>query len=117
MRLAILFALLVSLIGIVRADEPETLPPPSVTFLYFGSPTCQPCQRMKKETLADKDVKAALKDKCGPYVTIIDIEQSGVLARDYKVNVVPTYLVLVNGDVLRRATGYKSPADLLKWLK
>lgn len=109
MTKVIVAILLIAMFGVFAAE------PSQHTFLYFGASWCQPCKRMKSDTLSEATVKKAMADL---KVMFIDIDELPEMSRRYDVSSVPTYILLdSDGKEYRRGVGYKSPQEFLKWLK
>jgi thioredoxin-like negative regulator of GroEL len=83
--------------------------------LYFTATWCGPCQRMKATTWSDTTVEAALQK----YVPVkIDIDEHPDLARQYRIEAIPTMvLVGTDGMLVRSTTGGMSSQEFLSWLK
>jgi thiol:disulfide interchange protein len=84
-------------------------------FVYFTASWCEPCQKMKYTTWADREVEAALRE----FVPVkVDIDDRPDLARQYNVDGVPTFVVLdPGGAVIRDWSGASPPAEFLQELK
>jgi thiol:disulfide interchange protein len=85
------------------------------TFVYFTASWCGPCQSMKHTTWADKGVEAAMRD----FVPVkVDIDEHPDLARQYRLDGVPTFVVLdATGNILRTWSGATPPGEMLQELK
>lgn len=103
------------------APHPVVVPAPVVVedihFTYFGAEWCDPCRQMKKNTLADPKVQAALKAKFGMNVSIIDIDQMPAMAKAFNIDRIPTFLIIKDDKEVKRSVGYMYPWDFLEWLK
>jgi thiol:disulfide interchange protein len=85
-------------------------------FLYFGAEWCHWCKKMKTDTLSQAEVK----DKLGKeyIVCFIDTDKDKATARKYKVSGIPAYMVVASDEtVITRASGFKTKADFLDWLR
>jgi thiol:disulfide interchange protein len=84
-------------------------------FAYFTASWCGPCQSMKHTTWADAGVEAALR----AYVPVkVDIDEHPDLAAAYRVQAVPTFVVIAadGANPARETSGALAPADFLAWL-
>ena len=82
--------------------------------VYFTAAWCRPCQRMKTTTWADQRVEAALRD----YVPVkVDVDHQPAIANEYRVEAVPSFLILGPEGVTRATSGYHPPQDFLRWLE
>jgi len=87
----------------------------SLVLLVFGAEWCGPCKMLQKDTL---DASAFLDHAGALELTHVDIDANAKLAADFKVEAVPT-LVLLTSDqkIVERRTGYLTAEELLKWLE
>ena len=78
--------------------------------LDFWAPWCSPCQMVLpiiEEIAAERpDIK----------VGKINVDENPELAKQFRVMSIPTLVVMENGDVLNRATGYRPKEDILALL-
>ena len=83
--------------------------------VYFTADWCGPCQNLKHTTWADKNVEAALRD----YVPVkVDVDRERDLATKYRVDAVPTFVVLdPTGASVARWSGASPPAEFISELK
>jgi protein disulfide-isomerase len=83
--------------------------------VYFTATWCGPCQKMKKTTWADNDVKAAMER----YVPVkIDVDAQKAIAGQFRIEAMPTYVVVNEaGDEVRRDVGGVYPEQMVAWLK
>ena len=95
-----------------RAESRATRKP---IVLYFTASWCEPCQRMKKTTWADANVKDAL----SRFVPVkIDIDQHADLAQQYGVKSIPRLILLDDaGAAMKIRTGLAEPRELIAWLR
>src|SRR3954452_11338201 len=64
-------------------------------FLYFTASWCGPCQEMRRTTWSDAEVERAL----AAYVPVkIDVDEHPDLARRYRVDEFPTFMVQSAGE-------------------
>lgn len=84
-------------------------------FLYFSTPTCSWCNKMKNETLNNNEVKNALKN----YIFIeINADQNPKLVKKYSVRAFPTYFIINKEEKQTKSSmGYKNTSDFLSWIK
>lgn len=84
--------------------------------LRFTAKWCPPCQVMDRSVFSRAEVKQALADRVVPVVLDIDLDENQDLAWRYRVQGVPTMvLVDADGKVLNRA-GFLSAEGLLRFL-
>jgi thioredoxin-related protein len=83
--------------------------------VHFTSPGCPYCWAMERHVLPNERVEAALDD----YVAVrIDTSSEPEVAARYHVEAVPTFVVLTeNGDEVRRAMGYHSAKEFMRFLR
>jgi thiol-disulfide isomerase/thioredoxin len=82
--------------------------PSDVTLLEFSSPRCQPCQAMLP--IVDRLVRE------GHSVRPVNVEQHTEITRQFKIEHVPTFVLMVDGQEAGRLVGVRSHADLVKLL-
>lgn len=84
--------------------------------LRFTAKWCPPCQVMDRSVFPRPEVKEAIADRVVPVVLDIDLEENQDLAWRYRVQGVPTLVLIdANGKVLNRA-GFMSAEGLVKFL-
>lgn len=81
---------------------------PSGELLDFSATWCGPCQQMAP--LVDRLARQ------GYPVRKVDIDQQKDLARQYGIQSIPAFVLVVNGKVVKRATGIQSEAQLMQML-
>ena len=92
--------------ALARAQE-KSLP----LVIDFGAEWCNPCQRLKKETLVDPRVAAAL---TGVELVYVDIDKHPQLARFYGVQSIPDLLfVSREGLVVDRLHSFEAAGEFL----
>ena len=79
----------------------------------FGATWCEACQRMNRETMADRDVVEVV---WRAFITVsLDVDRNERLARQLQIESVPTVLVMSpTGQVLDRLTGFQTADELLR---
>lgn len=89
-----------------RFDEMISNSRPTVVDFY--ATWCGPCRR-QMPILED------VKDKMGDKINLlkIDIEQNQDLSDRYRIQSVPTIIIFKNGEVMWRASGVQSLADIM----
>lgn len=80
-------------------------------FVVFGAEWCGYCVKMKKDISTDESI---LDDKI---VCYIDHDDNSDLVKEYKVKMLPDYMVLRKKRELKRRTGYEGLKKLKEWLK
>lgn len=88
----------------------------------FTADWCPPCHDLKKGALASDAVRAWIADHAVPAYVDISKARSGdldqqVLSTRYRVQELPTLLLLRDGQELSRITGNIPRRDLMKWLR
>lgn len=74
----------------------------------FFATWCQPCKMMHPIL---EQVKAALGDRIR--IIKIDVDKHGTIANQYRIQSVPTLMLFRKGEVLWRASGTMSKAELM----
>ena len=74
------------------------------TVFYFTADWCQPCKKVKPVV---EDMK-----KEGFQFQMIDADYEQLLVKQFKVNSVPTFILLEDGKELNRITGAKTRGEL-----
>lgn len=81
---------------------------PSGELLDFTASWCGPCQQMAP--LVDRLARQ------GYPVRKVDVDQNKDLARQYGIQSIPAFVLVVNGKVMKQATGMQSEGQLLQML-
>jgi thiol:disulfide interchange protein len=85
-------------------------------FIYFTASWCGPCQEMRRTTWSDADVERALQ----AYVPVkIDVDEHPDLARRYRVEAFPTFMVQAAGEDAppkKSTEGAMMPEEFIRWL-
>ena len=74
------------------------------TVFYFTADWCQPCKKVKPVVEAMK--------KEGFQFQIIDVDYEQLLAKQFQVKSIPTFILLEDGKELDRVTGAKTRTEL-----
>ncbi len=74
------------------------------TVFYFTADWCQPCKKVKPVV---EDMK-----KEGFQFQMIDADYEQLLVKQFKVNSIPTFILLEDGKELNRITGAKTRGEL-----
>lgn len=82
---------------------------------FFTADWCGPCQHFKRDTLSDDRVAAVIEDTTLP--VYINIDEHSAEAQQYRVQGIPTTLLIRNGEVVARATGYAKPDAFIEFLE
>ena len=96
-----------------ECPTPDEQPESTREVLFFSATWCKPCQEAKSrvEELRKQGVK----------VTEIDIDKNPELARKYRIQQVPTFIVLEDGAEVKRTSSVLTLIVLLvkvfKWIK
>lgn len=80
-----------------------------IELLYFTAAWCGPCRMMAP-------VIQQLQSE-GHKITKIDVDQERTKAAEYGIMAMPTFVVLRDGEVWKRATGARDKAALLHLLE
>lgn len=81
--------------------------------IIFSATWCAPCKQLEAQTLKDAKVIESLANY---NVHHVDIDADKKTAASYLVRAVPTYIVVKEGDVIKRGEGFREPNEFLKWL-
>jgi thiol-disulfide isomerase/thioredoxin len=76
---------------------------------------CGPCKQMDKTTWVDEKVVKWVNDNA--IALQFDVDKDEELARQFKIQAMPTVIILKDGKEFDRAVGYQKPAELLSWLE
>ncbi len=85
-------------------------------FLYFTASWCGPCQKLKSDTWADVNVANYLG---GHYVPVkIDVDADSDTARAYRVEAMPTFLVInsKDGKIVKQSVGFMPADEFIGWI-
>lgn len=78
--------------------------------LVFTRQGCGPCDAAKRAIADDPTLTA------GYAVRVVDTKADPRLAREYRVETVPVFVVVRSGREVRRTTGFRGPERLRDWL-
>lgn len=78
--------------------------------VVFSSPDCGYCQKFKADHAADP----SLVGERGVVVVNVNVDRR--LAKQHRVRVLPTFVVMDGEREVRRQAGYRGPAALKEWL-
>ena len=84
--------------------------------VYFTATWCGPCQNLRHTTWADKNVESALQN----FVPVkVDVDEQHELALKYRVDAVPTFVVLEPDGATVKTTwsGASQPEEFVNQLK
>jgi thioredoxin 1 len=76
---------------------------------------CPPCKQMDKTTWVDEKTIAYFKDNAIAFQFDVDKEEK--LAKDLKIEAMPTMIVFKDGKEIDRSVGFMSTADMIGWLE
>ena len=80
----------------------------------FWAPWCLPCKRLKKETLENREVAAALD---GVQLVFVDLDEYPGIAKAYGVKSIPdVFFVDAEGWIVDRLRNFEAPKPFLKRL-
>lgn len=97
-----------------------------ILILFTGSDWCPPCMRMAKETWSNQQVIGYVNKHYVPLLvdmpkrkllTHEQAKKNNQLAEKYKLQFVPTIIVVDAAGVEKARTGFNTPDDFLKFLK
>jgi len=81
--------------------------------LDFTASWCGPCHKMEKDTWAAADVRAWLSENA--IAVQVDVDEERELAQRFRIEAMPTVVVLREGGEFDRVVGYKNAAQFLDW--
>ncbi len=85
--------------------------------LFFTGKWCSPCQIMKREVFADKEVQSVINSQYTPVMIDIDSPNTKELVKFYKVGVTPTTIILdPQGNVFDYVVGKIGKKKFLEML-
>ena len=87
------------------------------TLLFFTGKWCSPCQIMKREVFADKEVSKVINSQFTSVIIDVDDPNAKELVQYYKVNATPTTLIIDSeGNVMDKAIGKIDKEEFLEIL-
>ena len=87
------------------------------TLLFFTGKWCSPCQIMKREVFADKEVEKIINSKVTSIMIDIDNPNTSEIVKYYKVGATPTTIIIDSkGEVLDYSVGKISKKKFLEML-
>jgi len=92
--------------------EAEVVQTEKLVLVDFWTPTCRPCKAMQPIL---KQIDASLGEKVK--VVKVNAEAEPELVKKYEVQGVPTCLLVKEGKILDRKTGYLQPSQLKSWVE
>lgn len=115
--------LAISLLKPVKAEKPEAVREPEPTvkkslttepkrhLYYFTADWCEPCWKIKQEVIPQLRASGWTQE----WLTTVDIDRNGELKKQYQIDTIPAFVVVKNGKVLGKRTGYVGHVELAKW--
>jgi thioredoxin 1 len=76
---------------------------------------CPPCKQMDKTTWVDEKTIAYFKDNAIAFQFDVDKEEK--LAKDLKIEAMPTMIVFKDGKEIDRSVGFMSTSEMIGWLE
>lgn len=85
----------------------EVMDSDKVSIIDFWAPWCGYCVRMSP---VFDELAAELGDKVN--FSKVNTDEQPALAREFKIEVLPTFIIMKNGEILDRKVGYVAKEDL-----
>jgi thioredoxin 1 len=76
---------------------------------------CGPCQMMDRSTWVDPEVTAWV--RAHGLAIQVDVDEQKEVARELRIQSMPTIIAFINGKEFDRVVGAKKPKELLAWLE
>lgn len=80
-----------------------------ISAYYFTADWCNPCKKVRpivEEINSDSPIK----------FKIVDVDSSAELVKKFELKSVPTFIIIKNGEIVKRATGAQTKEQLLELL-
>ena len=100
------------IIHVKSYDEFKNLIASSDCFVDFFATWCGPC-KMLTPVLEEMDEKGAFGDV---KILKIDVDECGDIARDFRIQAVPTLMFFRNGKLANTTMGYKNENEILDFI-
>ena len=101
------------IVHVKNYDEFKSYIESSDCFVDFFATWCGPC-KMLTPVIEEMDEKGEFGDI---KILKIDVDECGDIARDYRIQAVPTLMLFRGGKVVNTAMGYKNENELLNFIK
>ncbi len=100
------------IVGTTANFDAEVLRSEVPVLLDFSATWCPPCRKLHPNLVAISNEYSGRAK-----VVAVDVDQSGALARKYGVSGIPALFVIVDGKQVASSVGYKTEAQLRKFLQ
>ena len=101
------------IVHVKNYDEFKSYIESSDCFVDFFATWCGPC-KMLTPVIEEMDEKGEFGDI---KILKVDVDECGDIARDYRIQAVPTLMLFRGGKVVNTAMGYKNENELLNFIK
>ena len=101
------------IIHVKSYDEFKNLIASSDCFVDFFATWCGPC-KMLTPVIEEMDEKGAFGDV---KILKIDVDECSDIARDFRIQAVPTLMFFRNGKLANTTMGYKNENEILDFIK
>ena len=101
------------IIHVKSYDEFKNLIASSDCFVDFFATWCGPC-KMLTPVIEEMDEKGAFGEV---KILKIDVDKCSDIARDYRIQAVPTLMFFKNGKLVNTTMGYKNENEILDFIK
>ena len=101
------------IVHVKNYDEFKSYIESSDCFVDFFATWCGPC-KMLTPVIEEMDEKGEFGNI---KILKIDVDECGDIARDYRIQAVPTLMLFRGGKVVNTAMGYKNENELLNFIK
>ena len=98
---------------IQNKDEFDSAIKEGLVLVDFFATWCGPC-KMLTPVIEEMDEKGEFGDI---KILKVDVDECGDIARDYRIQAVPTLMLFRGGKVVNTAMGYKNENELLNFIK